>query len=176
MRLLFNILAGISTFLLLLNFFFWTRSYWRYEGMLHYGKGQPMTVRAANQARRVEELQPDTHSAGWVSVRGQLTYLSIANPIPSNDWETWSLPVDVEASTASWSSRMAAEAAGKEGGLRMGSRQTQADLWDQSLGLNWQLPYWFFTIPYWMLTIVFAILPYRWAVDYWRKRKQKKAE
>src|SRR5439155_5898874 len=49
MRMLNTILSALSTFLLLVVLFFWVRSYWRFDGILHYSEGEPVTVTASNK-------------------------------------------------------------------------------------------------------------------------------
>jgi hypothetical protein len=172
MRRLSNILAGISLFFLILVLLLWVRSNWRYEGILHYVEGPLVTVKAAANGKVAEE-QFAGKSSGWISFPGQLTYLSVTNPVRSNDWDGWSEPVDVEESKATWSMKIAAQA-GIHRGLRMGPTQTQGDLRDNMMGFSWQVPYWYLTIPYWMLAIALAILPYRWVADYrWRAKRVK---
>lgn len=169
MRLLFNIFAAISTLLLLLVLTFWVRSYSRYEGILHYADAPPVMVKAHGNGRTVED-ECAHRSSGWVSFPGQLTYLSIANPVLSSEWESWSAPVD---SFSGWAPVLAADAFERRG-LRAGSMVTLHNISDPINGISWQLPYWYFTVPYWMLAVVLAILPYRWVADYrWRARQRK---
>lgn len=172
MRLLSNTLSAISLLLLILVLLFWTRSHWRYEGILSYSEGATVTVKVATNGKVVEE-QVSGRSCGWISFPGQLTYLSIANPVRSNDWESWSAPVDIDASNAAWPMLLAADA-GMQQGFRFGSSQTQRDLRDKAMGFSWQLPYRYITIPYWLLAILLAILPYRWVADYRRAKRWEK--
>jgi hypothetical protein len=170
MRLIPTILAAISSMLLIFVLFFWARSHMRYEGILHYSEGAPARVTASGNGKTVDE-ELTGKSSGWVSFPGQLTYISITNPVRSADWESWSDPIDTSISV--WPSLLAADAITHHG-LSLGPTQTQGELRDPMMGIAWRLPYWYFTIPYWMLAIVLAILPYHWTMDYRRAVRREK--
>jgi len=170
MRAISTIVSAISLLLLILVLFLWLRSHSRYEGILHYGSGAPLKVKASYGGKVVEDECP-TRSSGWISFPGQLTYVSVANPVNTNDWESWSEPLDT--SLAAWSPLLAADAV-IQSGLRWGSAETVRDLRDLQTGYSWKLSYSYFTIPYWMLSVLLVILPYRWVADYrWRQRRIK---
>jgi hypothetical protein len=166
MRLMFNIFTAISLLFLVLILIFWPRSYFRFEGVMHYSEGSMTAVKAGYGGKSVDE-QVTGRSSGWVSFPGQLTYVSITNPARTNDWESWSASVDIEEGNATWSMSLAAQAASRRG-IGMGSAESLGELRDHTLGYLWQVPYWYFTAPYWLLTVLFAILPYRWVREYRR--------
>src|SRR6266566_7218597 len=159
MRLLLNFLAALSLLLLLIALFFWTRSYFRYEGILHFGQGQPLTATASGVGETLDR-EVTGRSSGWISYRGRLTYVSIANPLPAEGWEIWSQPVNAPPGTGPmilvWEARA-------HSGLAGGMTKTQNELRDPiRVGVSWKLPYHYFTIPYWLPVMLLALLPYRW--------------
>jgi hypothetical protein len=159
MRLFSNFLAALSLLLLLVVCFFWTRSYFRYEGVLHFSEGAPLQATASGVG---ETLDADVtgRSSGWISYRGRLTYVSIANPLRTKPWESWSQPADAPPSAGPmilvWEARA-------HSGLAGGSAKTQNELRDPVRPeVSWKLPYRFFTLPYWLPAMLLVLLPYRW--------------
>jgi hypothetical protein len=160
MRLSSTILAALSLILMVFAVFFGVRSYSRYEGALRYGKGAPTPATAFTKD---ESYSQDFtgRSTGLLSYRGQLTYVSIVNPLRPEPWETWSIGANETPRSGPmilvWDVRL-------RSGLAFGSANTKSGLQDPKIGAAWQLPYRYFTVPYWLLALLFAILPYRWVV------------
>src|SRR5258706_285615 len=93
MRFFSNFLAALSLLLLLVVCFFWTRSYFRYEGVLHFSEGAPWKTTMSGAGETLD-AEVTGRSSGWISYRGRLTYVSIANPLRTKPWESWSQPAD----------------------------------------------------------------------------------
>jgi hypothetical protein len=171
MRALNTILSAVSLVLLALVLFFFVRSYFRFDGALHYAEGKP-TVATASGNNQTLEQEIAGRSTGVTSYRGQLTWVSIANPIRADDWETWSVPADQPYSKGPmllvWELR-------DNSGLRWGATKTRTLVRDPIMGISWQLPYTFFSIPYWMLVLGLAILPYLWVTSFVRASRSKDA-
>jgi hypothetical protein len=164
MRLLSTILSAVSLVLLLFVGFYYARSYARYEGILHFAEGAPTTVTASKNGNTVE-VDVTGRSTGWISFRGQLTYVSIANPVSFESWTGWSEPAD--APPAIGPMLLVAEARSYRG-LQGGSAMSQHELRDPIGRVAWRLPYRYVTMPFWVLVILLAILPYRWITGYLR--------
>ena len=158
-----TILSAFSLLVLLIVVFFWVRSYWRFDGILHYSEGEPVTVTASNNGKTVD-AQFQGHSSGLISYSGQMAYVSIVNPIKAADWEGWSSPV--EAKTGTGPAALVSDVRVQHSGLRFGSAKTQSELRDPVLGVAWQLPYHFVILPYWILAILLGIMPWRWLAAY----------
>jgi hypothetical protein len=168
MRRLVNILSALSLLLLGAILILWIRSYSRFDGVLHFSEAAPLsaTVQGEGESTRVDVTG---RSTGWLSYRGRVTYVSIANPLRSAPWEHWSEPADAPPGIGPmmlvWEAR-------SQSGLSGGAAQTQAALRDPvKPGISWRLPYHYFTFPYWLPALLLAILPYRWAATWWRKRR-----
>jgi hypothetical protein len=157
-----TILSAFSLLVLLIVVFFWVRSYWRFDGILHYREGAPVTVSASYKGRTAED-QFTGRSVGMISYHGQMAYVSIVNPVPSQPWEGWSSPL--EATTGTGPAALASEVR-LHTGLRMGSDQTRGELLDPAMGFAWRLPYRYLVIPYWILAILLGIMPWRWLAAY----------
>ncbi|HEY7118934.1 MAG TPA: hypothetical protein VH475_20255 [Tepidisphaeraceae bacterium] len=162
MRLLNTVISALSLLLLIFAVFFWARSHWRYGGILHFTESTPVAVTASNEGKSVQE-QFTGRSSGLISYKGQLTYVSIVNPLRPAPWESWSSPAD--ATTGSGPMALVADARVHRG-LRGGAASTQSELRDPVLNISWRLPYHYFTAPYWLLAIVLGVLPVRWVIGY----------
>jgi 4-amino-4-deoxy-L-arabinose transferase-like glycosyltransferase len=158
MRKLRDILTALSLLLLIAVLFFWVRSYARYEGVLHYGEGAPLVATAMGEG---ETLQGNVRgrSTGFVSYRGRLTYVTIANPLRADEWERWSEAID--ATPSSGAKRLVVEVAARSA-IGGGSGQTQMAIAGQGVTLPLRLPYHYLTLPYWLLALLLAIAPWRW--------------
>jgi hypothetical protein len=163
MRWLLTILAAISLVLFALTVFFFARSYGRFDGVLHFGVGHPGTATGVNEAGLTESDQIRPRSSGLISYRGQLTYVSIVNPIGGDTWEGWSVPVDRPYAAGPmnivWDVR-------EKHGVGWGESKTHSGLMDPIHHIMWQLSYDFVTAPYWLLAVLFGILPTRWFMNY----------
>jgi hypothetical protein len=157
MRIFRPILTALSLLLLVLVTFFWVRSYLRYEGILHFGDSAPLVATAVGEGETLDG-NVRGRSTGFISYKGRVTYVSIANPLLGQEWEAWSEPVNAPPSTGA--KRLVVEAA--RHGLGGGASKTQTALEGQGVSLPLRLPYRYFTIPYWLLAMVLIILPYRW--------------
>jgi hypothetical protein len=158
MRKLRDILSALSLLLLIAALFFWVRSYARYEGVLHYGEGAPLVATVVGEGETLERNVVG-RSTGWVSYRGRLTYVTIANPLRADDWERWSEAI---ASTpSSGAKRLVAEVAARSA-IGGGAGQTQMAIAGQGVTLPLRLPYHYLTLPYWLLVLLLAIAPWRW--------------
>src|SRR6266700_3612443 len=136
MRLLNTIFSALSLFLLLVVAFFWVRSYWRFDGILRYSEGTPITLETSLKGRTFKVELPG-RSAGLISYRGQMAYVSVATPI-GEPWESWSVPV--EATTGTGPAALVSDVR-VHTGLRYGSDQTRSELLDPTAGFSWHLPY-----------------------------------
>jgi hypothetical protein len=167
MRLISTILSALSLVLFVVATVFWVRSFMRFEGVLHFSDSEPVkaTMRGEGESMTAEVRG---RSTGWISYRGRLTYLSIANPLRSAGWESWSEPADAPAGMGPM---MLAWEARNQSGLAGGTTQTQFALRDPiEPKISWLLPYRYFTLPYWLLAVLFGILPYRWGMRRWGRR------
>lgn len=164
MRLLSTILSAVSLVLLLFVGFYYARSYLRYEGVLHFSEGAPESVTASKYGNTVD-VDVTGRSTGWLSFRGQLTYVSIANPVRFDSWVSWSFPADTPPATGPMV--LVADVRGHRG-LQGGSAVSQHELRDPVGRVAWRLPYRYFTMPYWVLVMLLAVLPYRWITGYLR--------
>jgi hypothetical protein len=163
MRLLYTIVAAVSLLLLIFVAYFGARSLRRYEGTLTTREVvAPIRVTASGN-NRTEEIELYTQTSGWVSYRGRLTYLSIANPVRGQEEETWSRPASDTAGT--WPMALAAEVR-SIGSIGWGSGKTVGKLRDP-LGITWRLPYSYFTVPYWLLAVLTAVLPALWGRSFY---------
>lgn len=168
MRVISTILSALSLLLFLVVAFFWVRSFMRFEGVLHFSDSAPVKATMLGEG---ETMTPDVRgrSAGWISYRGRLTYLSIANPLRSAGWESWSEPADAPAGMGPM---MLAWEARNRSGLAGGTAQTQFALRDPiEPKISWLLPYRYFTLPYWLPAVLLVILPYRWTKRRLAKRQ-----
>jgi hypothetical protein len=163
MRWLFTILAAISLALFTLTVFFYVRSYWRFDGVLHFVEHESHPAPG--------EFRPKGKSTGFISYKGQLTYVSIINPIGGDAWEGWSVPADATFASGPmnlvWDVR-------ERTGLEFGSARTRSALTDPMYQVTWQLAYTYGTFPYWVLAILFAILPARWMLSYRRAARRER--
>src|SRR3954454_13142931 len=146
MRWLFTILAAISLVLFALTLFFYARSYSRFDGVLHFVEHESYPAPG--------EFRPKGMSTGFISYKGQLTYVSIINPIGGDAWEGWSVPVDHPFAAGPmnivWDVR-------DKHGVGWGESKTHSGLMDPIHHILWQLSYDFVTAPYWLLAILFGI-------------------
>jgi hypothetical protein len=168
MRRLLHILSALSLLLLAVVLVFWIRSYSRFDGVLHFGEAAPLSATAQGEGESTK-VDVTGRSTGWLSYRGRLTYVSIANPLRSAPWEHWSEPADAPPGMGPmmlvWEAR-------SQGGLSGGTVQSQAALRDPvKPGISWRLPYRYFTLPYWVPALLLAILPYRWVTGWWSRRR-----
>jgi len=159
MRLLLTILAALSTLLLIFTLFFYVRSYSRYEGVTHFTEGGSETATASANGKTVE-MDVSGRCSGWISYKGQLTYVSMVDPVKFESWENWSQPLD-QPMPAKGAMVLVSDAR-LHSGLGGGKAKTRSELTDPVMGVSWRLPYHYFTIPYWALVLLFAILPWRW--------------
>jgi len=167
MRALTPLLTAVSLVLLLLVIGLWARSYFRYDGVLHYAEGGAQTANASKNGK-TQDMDVLGRSTGLISYRGRMTYVSIANPLRAESWESWSVPAD--APPAGGPMLLAWEARAHSG-VAWGNARTVNELQDPVLHIGWRLPYAFVTLPYWVPTILFGILPYRWIM----RRRQSAA-
>ena len=176
MRWFFHIFSALSLLVLVVVMVFWIRSYSRFEGVLHFGESEPLAATVLGEGESTS-VDVAGRSSGWLSFRGRLTYLSIANPLRSDSWESWSEPADAPPGMGPM--MLAWEARGQDG-LSGGTTQTKAALRDPvKPGISWLLPYRYFTLPYWVPALLLAILPYRWVAAWWGRRrvvKEQKAQ
>jgi hypothetical protein len=163
MRVLTTILAGVSALLLCVSIFFFARSYVRFEGSLHFTDGNAPLNATASDNGQSRQFNLTGRSSGWISFRGQLTYFSIGNFVQLESWESWSIPTDAEPAPGPM---MLAWEARDIRGVGGGSGTSKRELRDPAMGVNWRLPYSYFTIPYWMLVVAFGILPMRWFLSF----------
>jgi len=158
MRVFFNVLSAVCAVLLLLVLAAWIRSYVRYDGLLHFSEGESSMATASGNGR-TEEAEIAGRSTGFISYKGRLTYVSIANPLRPAEWESWTAPVDALPTSGpmmlTWDVR-------NQSGLSGGSAKTLHELRDPMMGISWRLPYRFFTLPYWLPFALLLIMPYRW--------------
>jgi hypothetical protein len=161
MRMLNTIFSALSLFLLLVVAFFWARSYWRFDGILRYSEGTPITLETSLKGRTFKVELPG-RSAGLISYRGQMAYVSVATPI-GEPWESWSVPV--EATTGTGPAALVSDVR-VHTGLRYGSDQTRSELLDPTAGFSWHLPYRYLVVPYWMPAILLGVMPWRWLAGY----------
>jgi hypothetical protein len=172
MRWFFNILSALSLLLLAVVLLFWIRSYSRFEGILHFSDAAPLMATAQGEGESLATAVTG-RSSGWLSYRGRLTYVSIANPLRSAPWEHWSEPADAPPGVGPmmlvWEAR-------SQRGLSGGTAKTQAALRDPvKPGISWNLPYRYFTLPYWVPALLLLILPYRWIAAHLARRKRTTA-
>jgi 4-amino-4-deoxy-L-arabinose transferase-like glycosyltransferase len=158
MRKLRDILSWLSLLLLIAVLFFWMRSYARYEGVLHYGDAAPLVATAVGEGETLEG-NVRGRSTGWVSYRGRLTYVTIANPLRADVWEAWSEAIAATPSPGAKRLVMEVAAQSAMGG---GSGKTQMAIEGQGVSLPLRLPYHYLTVPYWLLALLLAIAPWRW--------------
>lgn len=156
-----TILSALSTFLFLIVLFFWLRSYWRFDGFLHYGEGKPIILETSVKGRTFKVELPG-RSGGLISYRGQIAYVSVATPF-GEPFESWSVPV--EATTGTGPAALVSDVR-VHTGFRYGSDQTRSELRDPTAGLSWHLPYRYLVVPYWILAILLGIMPWRWLAAY----------
>jgi hypothetical protein len=164
MRWVSTILAAISSVLLVFVLYFGARSYWRYEGIVHYSTASPMVATATGNGLSLDR-EISGRTSGLISFKGQLTYVSIANPDPEPEqvWYSWSHSIDQPLVLGPMV--LVVEARGWSG-LKGGTQKTVNLLRDTILGIAWRLPYDYFTVPYWMLAVAFAVGPYFWFSRY----------
>lgn len=166
MRILFTIASFLSVLILLTLAFFWTRSYSRFEGIVHYDEGSP-TLCISNPETTKTYIEVETHSTGLISYKGQLTWASVANPLRSKPWEKFSVSVDAppgDVTALMFEPRM-------RKGLSWASTLTAASYSDVN-GVPWKLGYSFVTAPYWFLMLAAAILPWRWTMNLLLRRRR----
>jgi hypothetical protein len=167
MRALTPLLTACSLLLLLLVIGLWARSYFRYDGMLHFTEGASAMATASRNGKSAD-AEVTGRSSGLISYRGRLTYVSIANPLRPQPWESWSIPADAPPSSGpmmlTWEARART-------GVAWGSAKTVNELRDPFVGISWRLPYSFLTLPYWVPTVLLGILPYGWVM---RRRQAAK--
>jgi hypothetical protein len=157
MRLLSTILAAISMLLLIGVLFFYVRSYWLYEGNVHYSEGGQARAALTVRGKRGEGDIPGRMS-GLLSYKGEFTYASIAVPTEEPAWQSWSNPLDEPLKNGAMSLMYPTV------GSRFGYASGEAHVADKDLA--WELPYWNVTIPYWLPVVLLAIGPWRWFVNY----------
>lgn len=168
MRILFNIASALSLIVLVLLVVLWRRSYSRYEGIVHFGTGSP-TACISNPETTKTMIEVDTHSTGVVSYRGQLTWASVANPLRSDPWQSFSVHVD--APPRDVTALMFEPTHLSKRGISWDSTLTKGFYADTN-GVPWRLGYSYFTIPYWFLILAAAILPWRWSMNYMLRQRR----
>jgi hypothetical protein len=167
MRALTPLLTAVSLVFFLLVIALWVRSYFRYDGLLHYAEGSSLTANASKNGK-TQDMDVSGHSSGLISYRGRMTYLTIANPLKAEPWESWTVAVD---SPPAGGPMLLAWEARSHSGVAWGSARTVNELQDPVLHIGWRLPYSFVTLPYWVPAILLGILPYRWLM----RRRQSAA-
>jgi hypothetical protein len=168
MRALNTILSTVSAVLLVLALFFFVRSYFRFDGVLRFVEHAAAGA-APDAPGTPQGFYAKGKSSGLISHKGQLTYVSIVNPIGADTWEGWSVPVDEVFASGPmnlvWDVR-------ERRGLEFGSARTQSGLTDPIHQVTWQLQYTYATAPYWLLAVLFAVLPVRWVIGYRRAARR----